>query len=142
LIQKLYSELVRQSIKDAGLQNVTFFDDWFMGNIFHSGFEIRSKGKADLLKTYEQLGALSEQVKNRNSTGVIQTIKQKVIKTTFTPLPTHAKDIAAYYEDIIGRHKYVLPSESRFSVQKILDELKEEEIRSYPSLLPKSQISF
>lgn len=136
LIQKLYSELVRQSIKDAGLQNLTFFDDWFMGNIFHSGFEIRSKDKADLLKTYEQLGALSEQVKKTEiQQELFDTIKHKVIKNTFIPLPTNAKDIAAYYEDIIGRHKYTLPSESRFLAQKILDELKEEEIRSYPSLL-------
>ena len=67
---------------------------------------------------------------------LFDTIKQKVIKNTFTPVPTNAKDIAAYYEDIIGRHKYVLPSESGFLAQKILNELKEEEIRSYSSLLP------
>ncbi|OPC34494.1 insulinase family protein [Elizabethkingia miricola] len=136
LMQKLYSELIRQGIKDTGLQNVTFFDDWYMGNIFHSGFEIRSKDKADLLKTYEQLGALSEQVKKTEiQQELFDTIKQKVIKNTFTPVPTNAKDIAAYYEDIIGRHKYVLPSESGFLAQKILNELKEEEIRSYSSLL-------
>lgn len=87
-------------------------------------------------KTYEQLGALSEQVKKTEiQQELFDTIKQKVIKNTFTPVPTSAKDIAVYYEDIIGRHKYVLPSESGFLVQKILNELKEEAIRSYSSLL-------
>ena len=136
LIQKLYTELIRQNIAHTGLQNITFFDDWFLGNIFHSGFEIRAKDKASLHKSYEQLGAFSVQIKKQKiSQEQFDILKQKVIKSIFIPFPNRAIDIATYYEDIIGRHKYVLPSESGFLAQKILNELKEEEIRSYSSLL-------
>ena len=132
LIQKLYTELIRQNIAHTGLQNITFFDDWFLGNIFHSGFEIRAKDKASLHKSYEQLGAFSVQIKKQKiSQEQFDILKQKVIKSIFIPFPNRAIDIATYYEDIIGRHQYIIPAENRFIAQKILDDLKEEEIRLY-----------
>ena len=133
LVQKLYKVWVQQTLTNAGVQNTSFFDDWFLGNIFHTGFEIRAKDKPDLLKTYEQLGAVFHHIRKQSiPVEQFNNLKQKVLKNVSVPFPVNAQEIANYYEDIIGRHKYQdISADRNEQLPNILNEIKEEEIRNY-----------